>query len=152
MKRFRPWAHTLGEPSGVVEASCLQQGYTGDRECSVCGEIVEGEIVAKLEHSYENGACTVCGWREPGLYQGDERLMTWDELVDNGYVVADQEGGRRLKYIADSLYGTLVVAEGVQQVGDSDPFVPAARASWSGSICPQQSPRSARMPSKTAQR
>lgn len=120
--------HTLGEPSGVVEATCLQQGYTGDRECSVCGEIVEGEIVAKLEHSYENGACTVCGWREPGLYQGDERLMTWDELVDNGYVVADQEGGRRLKYIADSLYGTLVVAEGVQQVGDSDPLCPGGES------------------------
>ena len=114
--------HTLGEAYGVVEATCLQEGYTGDCDCSVCGETVEGEIIPKLAHSYADGVCTVCGWREAGLYAGDELLMTWDALLENGYVVADGEGGRRLKYVADSLYGTLVVAEGVEQVGDSDPL------------------------------
>ena len=44
--------HKLGEPQNVVEATCTKTGYTGDRICSVCSETVEGEQIAKKDHSY----------------------------------------------------------------------------------------------------
>lgn len=113
--------HTLGEPYNVVEASCTQEGYTGDRDCTVCGETVPGEVVPKLAHDYVDGVCAVCGWMEAGLYAEGERLRTWDELLENGYVELGMDG-KRLDYVADSLFGTLVVEEGIEQVGDGDPL------------------------------
>lgn len=48
------------------EATCTSEGYTGDKVCKDCGEVLEkGEIVPKLAHSYKNGTCTACGASDP---------------------------------------------------------------------------------------
>lgn len=48
------------------EATCTAEGYTGDKVCKVCGEIVEqGKAIPKLAHSYKDGKCTVCGAADP---------------------------------------------------------------------------------------
>ena len=57
--------HNGMELTGVKEATCTEAGYTGDGVCALCGETVKGEAVEALGHSYENGACTVCGEAEP---------------------------------------------------------------------------------------
>ena len=44
------------------EATCTEEGYTGDKVCKMCGEVVEqGTAIAKLPHNFEDGKCTVCG-------------------------------------------------------------------------------------------
>ena len=44
------------------DATCTEEGYTGDKVCTVCGEVVErGSVIAKLPHNFEDGKCTVCG-------------------------------------------------------------------------------------------
>ena len=46
--------------------TCTAEGYTGDKVCTVCGEIIEkGETVPMLAHSYKDGTCTVCGASDP---------------------------------------------------------------------------------------
>lgn len=48
------------------EATCTSEGYTGDKVCKDCGEVLEkGEIIPKLAHSYKNGTCTACGASDP---------------------------------------------------------------------------------------
>lgn len=44
------------------DATCTEEGYTGDKKCNICGEIIEkGSSIAKVPHKYSNGVCTVCG-------------------------------------------------------------------------------------------
>ncbi|MGN1344157.1 MAG: family 20 glycosylhydrolase [Traorella sp.] len=44
------------------EATCTEEGYTGDKVCSKCGEVLEkGEVIPKLDHHYEDGKCSECG-------------------------------------------------------------------------------------------
>ena len=107
--------HTLGELTGAVEASCTREGYSGTATCSVCGEVVEGETSPRLEHEWADGACSVCGWEEPGLYVEGELAMTWDELVEGGYITLNDEGA--LNGVHEGLYGRLVVSEDVVSFG-----------------------------------
>lgn len=48
------------------DATCTEEGYTGDKVCQDCGEILEnGYVIPKLDHSYVNGECTLCGAKVP---------------------------------------------------------------------------------------
>ncbi len=50
------------------EATCTKEGYTGDQVCIICGEIIQkGTVIAKLDHNFRNGSCTVCGLTDPDL-------------------------------------------------------------------------------------
>lgn len=51
------------------EATCTEDGYTGDTVCSVCGyEISKGESVPAAGHEYEDdGHCAVCDGIDPGF-------------------------------------------------------------------------------------
>lgn len=54
--------HGEAELKNQKDATCTAEGYTGDKVCTVCGEILEkGESIAMLAHSYKDGKCTVCG-------------------------------------------------------------------------------------------
>lgn len=58
--------HGETELKNAKEATCTAEGYTGDKVCKVCGEIVEqGKAIPKLAHSYKDGKCTVCGATDP---------------------------------------------------------------------------------------
>lgn len=79
--------HEQTELTGAVEATCVQEGYTGDTVCLECKETVKkGEAIPMLEHTAgepqevkqatctENGYtgdvyCTVCGEK---LSSGEE--------------------------------------------------------------------------------
>lgn len=48
------------------DATCTEEGYTGDTVCQVCGKIIEnGFVIPKLAHSYVNGECVLCGLKAP---------------------------------------------------------------------------------------
>ena len=66
----RPYGNALGhgetELKNAKEATCAEEGYTGDKVCTVCGEILEkGEVIPKLAHDYADGKCTACGAIDP---------------------------------------------------------------------------------------
>ena len=61
--------HGESEVKGAKEATCTEDGYTGDKVCKVCGEILErGTVIEKLGHvwgepewnwSEDGTSCTV---------------------------------------------------------------------------------------------
>lgn len=58
--------HGETELKNQKDATCIEEGYTGDKVCAVCGEILEkGETIPKLAHDYKDGKCTVCGAADP---------------------------------------------------------------------------------------
>ena len=68
---------------GAKEATCTEDGYTGDEVCTVCGETVKkGEVIPATGHDYKDGKCTNCGETDPnykpaepenpGVKTGDE--------------------------------------------------------------------------------
>ena len=58
--------HGQTEVKGEKEATCTAEGYTGDKVCKDCGEVLEtGKTIPKLAHNYKDGKCTVCGASDP---------------------------------------------------------------------------------------
>ena len=54
------------ELKNAKDASCTNDGYTGDEICKTCGKTVKsGEVIKAKGHSYSNGKCTVCGAADP---------------------------------------------------------------------------------------
>ena len=49
------------------DATCVDDGYTGDVVCAGCGEVQSKGAVIKAtgEHHYAKGVCTVCGAKDP---------------------------------------------------------------------------------------
>ena len=58
--------HGKTELKNEKEATCTAKGYTGDKVCTVCGEVLEkGQAIPMLAHSYKDGKCTACGTSDP---------------------------------------------------------------------------------------
>ena len=54
------------ELANVVEATCTEAGYTGDKVCKWCGEVLEeGKEAPALGHEYKDGVCVRCGAKDP---------------------------------------------------------------------------------------
>lgn len=54
------------EVAGKQDATCTEDGYTGDTVCPVCGYVVAGGVaIPATGHSYQNGVCTACSAKEP---------------------------------------------------------------------------------------
>ena len=70
-------AHS-GKVVGKRDGTCTEAGYTGDTVCSICGYVVaKGVATPATGHSYQDGACTVCGAQEPAK-DGDSIPATGD--------------------------------------------------------------------------
>jgi hypothetical protein len=111
--------HTYGERVNAMEATCQHEGYKGDRACKVCNNVEIGTVTERLPHSFTENTCTMCGWRFPGLYDGDMLVYTWQELVDGGYVTVD---GDSLIDVVDTLPGTLVISDDILHIVGHSPF------------------------------
>ena len=58
--------HTNTEVENAKDATCTEDGYTGDTVCADCGEtIAEGTVIPATGHNYEDGSCTECGAPDP---------------------------------------------------------------------------------------
>lgn len=60
----------------AAEATCVDDGYTGDLICDLCGETITAGIVIPATglHTYDDAhICTVCGQKDPSFtdYSGD---------------------------------------------------------------------------------
>ena len=48
------------------DATCTEDGYTGNEVCKVCQTVVkQGEVIPALGHDYKDGKCSRCGAEEP---------------------------------------------------------------------------------------
>lgn len=48
--------------TNAKEATCTEEGYTGDKVCSDCNEVIEnGTTTPVLSHEFEDGKCVHCG-------------------------------------------------------------------------------------------
>ncbi len=73
--------HTI-EVQNKKEETCTEDGYTGDKVCTVCGEIIEkGEVIEK-HHNFEYGQCTVCGELDPQFRMGDVNMDGKISIID----------------------------------------------------------------------
>ena len=76
---------------GAVDATCTQDGYTGDEVCKTCGVTVkQGEVLPALGHDYKDGKCSRCGAEEPTTpvepgKPGDSGKPTTPEKPDEPY-------------------------------------------------------------------
>ena len=51
---------------GAKDATCTEDGYTGNEVCKVCQTVVkQGEVIPALGHDYKDGKCSRCGAKEP---------------------------------------------------------------------------------------
>ena len=51
---------------GAQDATCIEDGYTGDTICSVCEFVIaKGTAIPANGHDFVDGVCTVCGVEEP---------------------------------------------------------------------------------------
>lgn len=77
-------AHEETEIQGKSAATCVENGYTGDKVCKNCGEVIEkGEIIPATGHSIvkENVREATC---DTAGYTGDERCTVCGEVTAKG--------------------------------------------------------------------
>lgn len=84
--------HGETEIRGAKEATCTEDGYTGDTYCKSCGEqIGSGEVIPATGHHYgEDHNCTHCGEGDPDAPPTGDRsyIMLWLALtVSSGAVI-----------------------------------------------------------------
>lgn len=81
-------AHTPGEPTGVVAATCTTAGYTGDIYCTECSALIEeGTATALAAHT--PGAKTTTVEPQVGVAGAWEiRCVDCDTLLDSGEIAA----------------------------------------------------------------
>ena len=65
-EHFEVDAHDVTETVNAKDATCTSEGYSGDKVCAKCGKLLEkGTSTPRTAHSYKDGACTVCGAKDP---------------------------------------------------------------------------------------
>ena len=81
------YEHAHTEVRNGKEATCTEEGYTGDVYCTDCGQLVaQGEVIPALGHKIElrnakEATCTEAG------YTGDEVCTRCGEVVKEGQVL-----------------------------------------------------------------
>lgn len=71
--------HGETERINAKDATCTQEGYTGDQVCKDCGAVLEqGHVTAKIAHNYKDGKCTVCGSADPNYNPNPQSPQTGD--------------------------------------------------------------------------
>lgn len=75
--------HVETEIINAKEATCTEEGYTGDKVCKGCGEVLEkGTVIAKLPHNYVDGKCSVCGAADPSVKPAEATPTPEAETTD----------------------------------------------------------------------
>lgn len=88
-----PYGDPAGHADPVIrnakEATCAEEGYTGDAVCPTCGMVLErGQVIPKLAHAYQGGVCIACGAEEPDVTERPGVTKKSDSDVRDGKVLA----------------------------------------------------------------
>ncbi len=104
--------HANTTVEGAKDATCTEEGYTGDTVCAACGEvIVSGEKIPVTEHAYVDGICSDCGAEKPAevttvtiTFDDVAKITDFDETShsiweENNIVVTNSKGGYTNKLV-----------------------------------------------------
>lgn len=73
--------HTETKVENAKDATCTEDGYTGDTVCIVCGKVVaKGEVIKATGHEYKDGKCVRCGAavpKTPDVKTGDTGIRLY---------------------------------------------------------------------------
>ena len=72
----------------TVDATCTEEGVQATY-CDDCGAVVSEQILPTVDHSYENGSCTVCGQKQDIIDSWN--LILGDRIGVNFYLVLTEE-------------------------------------------------------------
>ena len=74
--------HIHTEIRDKKDATCTEDGYTGDTYCTDCGKkLADGETVKATGHSYEKGKCKTCGAKDPNSKDNSPKLGDESNLL-----------------------------------------------------------------------
>ena len=80
--------HINTEVRNAKDATCTENGYTGDTWCQNCNTMIEeGETITAPGHDYKDGICTECGQTEPDCEHTNTEIRNAKEATctENGY-------------------------------------------------------------------
>lgn len=85
-------SHEKTELKNIKNATCTEDGYSGDKYCIDCGKLIEsGTAVKATDNKYADGKCTVCGETDPNYKPTD---------VDSDGKVTSKEARSVLRFAA----------------------------------------------------
>ncbi len=106
------------------EATCTQEGYTGDEFCKNCHTIIKtGSILPKLSHVYEDGECIYCHAKEEVFNEStneEEPVTSMDPSVSNNNPAISEKDPSNTNTGVDSsalLWGALLLMAGISLSG-----------------------------------
>lgn len=83
-----PDKHKHAYTAAVTAPTCTEQGYT-TYTCA-CGDSYVADYVDALDHTYENGICTICGGEAPNPYAGKTIACIGDSITYGVGVTRDE--------------------------------------------------------------
>ena len=96
----------------AVEADCYNEGLSEGEKCSLCGEILKGQLTTgKVKHSYSDGICMVCGANANS--EGIEYILNYDKTysvksvgscTSENIVIPEEYEGAKVTAILDGAF------------------------------------------------
>lgn len=91
LETLKNCTHENATVSGAKDATCTEDGYTGDKTCPDCGAVISGTVIDALGHDYKDGICTVCGEADPDYKTAEGEVHVFVTIADKGNVVLFQQ-------------------------------------------------------------
>ncbi len=98
--------HPKTKTANTKDATCTEDGYTGDTVCADCGTTMKkGEAIPAKGHTYAEGKCTACGEADPNW----PTRLAGSHRFETAAVAADQMKAN----LGIEKFDTVVVASGM---------------------------------------
>lgn len=91
LEKLKNCDHSDCTVTGQKDATCTEDGYTGDTVCNICGRTEKGEVAEAAGHSYTDGVCTVCGEADPNYKTAEGDVEIYITIANKGNVVMFQQ-------------------------------------------------------------
>ena len=91
LEKLKNCDHTDCTVTGQKDATCTEDGYTGDTVCNICGRTEKGEVAEAAGHSYTDGICSVCGEADPNYKTAEGDVEIYITIANKGNVVMFQQ-------------------------------------------------------------
>ena len=102
------------------DATCDEDGYTGDTYCDECGMMTKaGSVIPATGHDYHQGVCVNCGEKDPDYRPTIYKEILCSELVHNGVLTVTWDPAKMtlVGMTVNADYYSLVEADGSITLG-----------------------------------
>ena len=112
--------HPVTTVKGQKDATCTEDGYSGDTHCTICGTMTKkGQVVPATGHNYQDGTCTGCGEADPDYRPIISKDIIQDVDVTNGVVTITWDPSKMalVGYDIYADYYSILVSDGSITIG-----------------------------------